>query len=418
MMRIARPLCVLAPVILAPCLAHAGLTVWRDKNQNGPSQQVDHAVPDLRKISFDDQISSLSADEPWLVCSEPRYRGECRVIDGTVDNLHGSGMNDRISSARPAPQGRAQGWERRYGRLDGSSNARNDSPYDPRRDARYDSGTRSSIRVFEHEDYRGTSQVFDRPIGNLANFGLANQITSVQIAGGDWQACSAANFAGECVVLHGNDDDLGTWSDRIVSLRPAGSPNPWAPPPSSTHSSIRVFEHEDYRGTSQVFDRPIANLANFGLANQITSVQIAGGDWQACTAPNYGGPCMVLRGNDDDLGSWSDRIVSLRPVGSPAGSQTTWGGVPTSSLGSRILVFADRDFEGTSRMFDHAVPDLARFGLADQVTSLRVEGGGSWEVCTEAGYRGECKVFRDSDQFLGRWSDTIVSLRPVPDEER
>ena len=309
MTRIPRASVFLVFVAMAPGLAHAGLRVWRDKNQSGPSQQVDHAVPDLRKLSLDDQISSLTADEPWLVCSEPRYKGECRLIDGTVDNLHGSGMNDRISSALPAPQGRAQGWEKRYGRLGVPSNA---------------------------------------------------------------------------------------------------------PDSSTPHAAIRVFEHEDYRGTSQVFDRPIANLANFGLANQITSVQIAGGEWQACTAPSYSGQCVVLRGNDDDLGSWSDRIVSLRPVG----SQTTWGGVPVSSVGSRILVFADRDFEGTSRVFDHAVPDLARFGLARQVTSLRVEGGGSWEVCTEPGYQGECKVFRDSDQFLGRWSDTIASLRPVPDQER
>ena len=64
------------------------------------------------------------------------------------------------------------------------------------------------------------------------------------------------------------------------------------------------------------------------------------------------------------------------------------------------------------------MPDLGRYGLADQVTSLRVDGGGTWEVCTEASYSGRCKTFRDSDQFLGSWSDTIVSLRPVPDENR
>ena len=142
-------------------------------------------------------------------------------------------------------------------------------------------------------------------------------------------------------------------------------------------------------------------------------MQIAGGEWQACTAANYGGQCVVLRGNDDDLGRWSDRIVSLRPVGGQSASQP-----PPVRTGSHILLFTDRDFGGQSGTFYQAVPNLGSFGLADQVTSLRVEGGGSWEVCTEPGYQGECKVFRDSDQFLGRWSDTIASLRPVPDEER
>ena len=326
MTRPVRTLLVLLPVALAPCLTEAGITVWRDKNQNGPSQRVDSAVPDLRKMDFDDRISSFTADEAWLVCSEPRYRGECRLIDGTVDNLHGSGMNDRISSLRPAPQGRAQGWERRYGRLGVPTNAGNEPIYD----STYDPTARPAIRVYEHEDFRGVSQRLDRAVPNLGQIGLANQITSFRIERGEWQACTGANFGGDCTILRGDDDDLGNWSDRIVSLRPAG-------------------------GT---------------------------------------------------------RAATGRPGG--------WGGYgdPRSGRGSHILLFTDSDFGGRSETFYQAVPDLSRYELADQVTSLRVEGGGTWEVCTEASYQGKCKTFRDSDQFLGSWSDTIVSLRPAPDEDR
>lgn len=319
MTRPVRTLLVLLPVALAPCLTEAGITVWQDKNQNGPSQRVDRAVPDLRKIDFDDRISSLTAEETWLVCSEPRYRGECRLIDGTVENLHGSGMNDRISSLRPAPQGQARGWEKRYGRL----------------------GTTTTATTTTHND-------------------------------------------------------------------------------STTRPAIRVYEHQDYRGASQTFDRAVPNLGQVGLANQITSVRIERGEWQACTGANFGGDCTILRGDDDDLGNWSDRIVSLRPTSGGQASTGGWGGYrdPRSGSGSRILLFADTDFAGRSETFYQAVPDLSRFGLANQVRSLRVEGGGGWEVCTEAGYGGECKVFWDADKFLGRWSDTIASIRPAPNAER
>ena len=213
MTRAARAFLVLVSLALTPCVAEAGLTVWRDKNQRGPSQRVDRAVPDLRRLDIDDQISSLAADEPWLVCSEPRYRGECRVIDGTVENLHGSGMNDRISSLRPAPQGRARGWDRRYGVLEGRrtddrygsgrEDDRDDARYD-RDDPRYDRddprhgrGTDAVIRVYANEDYRGTSQTFDRAVLTRVAANLENAYNLLQEADvtPTAQAVKAANQA-------------------------------------------------------------------------------------------------------------------------------------------------------------------------------------------------------------------------------
>lgn len=318
MTRAARAFLVLLPVALAPCLAEAGITVWRDKDQRGPSQRVDGAVPDLRRIGFDDQISSLAAEEPWLVCSEPRYRGECREIDGTVENLHGSGMNDRISSLRPVSQGRGPDAEG-YGR--GRGRGRGRGGYGSSDDA-----PAARIRVYVNEDFRGDSRTFDRAVPNLADFGLARQITSVRIDGGTWEVCSRAGYGGRCVVLRGNSDDLGDWSDAIVSLRP-----------------------------------------------------VSGG-----------------RPAEDDQGSWDDN---------------------RGGSGTRIRVYTDEQFQGRSETFERDVPDLSRFGMAGQVTSVRIEGG-PWEICTETRFRGECKVIRDSDGFLGWWSDNIGSLRPAREEDR
>jgi hypothetical protein len=322
-------LLVLLPLSLAAGAAQAGVTVWRDKEQRGPSQHVQGAVPDLRKIGLDDQISSLTAEEPWLVCSEPRYRGECRTVEGTVENLHGSGMNDRISSMRPAAQGRARGWGRNRGH--DRYTDRNDRRGDDRYDDRYASGPRPMIRVYEHEDYKGVSQTFDGAVRDLTTIGLARQITSVRIDRGEWEVCNRANYGGRCQILRASDDDLDDWSDAIVSLRPVGDDRSWS------------------------------------------DAQDRGDRW-----------------NDARDDRWRS--------------------------GTRIRVYADRDFSGRSETFEREVPDLRRYGLFREVMSLQIEGG-PWEICSEPSFRGDCKVVRDSDAYLGWWAEHVASLRPARDVE-
>jgi hypothetical protein len=97
--------CLLGLALLVSATeALAGIKVYVDKNHNGASIQIDSAIPDLRKLDFDDRISSLQADETWLVCSAPRYKGDCREVEGSLVNLREEGLNDRITSLRPAKQ--------------------------------------------------------------------------------------------------------------------------------------------------------------------------------------------------------------------------------------------------------------------------------------------------------------------------
>jgi len=61
-------------------------------------------VRDLRNYGFDDRISSLETDEAWEVCTEPLYRGDCRIVQGVVPNLRMLGLNNRITSMRRASE--------------------------------------------------------------------------------------------------------------------------------------------------------------------------------------------------------------------------------------------------------------------------------------------------------------------------
>jgi hypothetical protein len=87
---------------LAATQAGAGIKVYVDKDYNGASIEIDSAVPDLRKLDFDDRISSLQADGRWIVCSAPKFKGDCREVEGGLVNLRAEGLNDRITSVKPA----------------------------------------------------------------------------------------------------------------------------------------------------------------------------------------------------------------------------------------------------------------------------------------------------------------------------
>lgn len=79
--------------------------------------------------------------------------------------------------------------------------------------------------------------------------------------------------------------------------------------------SITVYEHADFRGRSQSFDRGIRNLKSVGMNDMISSVELRG-TWEVCDDENYGGRCQTLSGNVrnfERLGL-NDRISSLRPV--------------------------------------------------------------------------------------------------------
>jgi len=103
-MRLHRCLLALGLAVVAT-QAGAGIKVYTDKNYAGASIQIDSAVPDLRKLDFDDRISSLQADEKWLVCSAPKFKGDCREVEGGLVNLRAEGLNERISSLRPFKKG-------------------------------------------------------------------------------------------------------------------------------------------------------------------------------------------------------------------------------------------------------------------------------------------------------------------------
>jgi len=80
-----------------------------------------------------------------------------------------------------------------------------------------------------------------------------------------------------------------------------------------------------------------------------------------------------------------------------------------------ITVFRDRDFQGSAATYTYNVPNLARTGFNNMISSVRVGPGERWEICDLPNYGGQCVVVfgQESDLRQNGWNDRISSLRRV-----
>ncbi|MDB5817064.1 MAG: hypothetical protein JWQ11_704 [Rhizobacter sp.] len=77
------------------------ITLYSDDDFRGRSVSVDRPS-NLIDQGFNDRASSIRVDGPWEVCTDANFRGRCTIIQGPVRSLNDFGMNDQISSVRPA----------------------------------------------------------------------------------------------------------------------------------------------------------------------------------------------------------------------------------------------------------------------------------------------------------------------------
>src|SRR4051812_16641597 len=82
---------------------------------------------------------------------------------------------------------------------------------------------------------------------------------------------------------------------------------------------------------------------------------------------------------------------------------------------AQITFYENDGWRGCSFNTNNSVDNFQRAGFNDRASSVVVDGG-SWEVCTDAGFRGRCMVLRPgSYQSLSAMgmNDQISSVRPV-----
>jgi len=95
-------------------------------------------------------------------------------------------------------------------------------------------------------------------------------------------------------------------------------------------------------------------------------------------------------------------------------------GVATSAQWRReavsgLTVYADINFGGPSASFRDDTSNLVSAGWNDNISSIRVPNGETWEVCQDVNYGNRCQALSDSvaDLRAMGWNDRISSLRRI-----
>ena len=107
-MKIAMKAVLAAATVVLASQAMAAITFYEGEGFRGRAVTTDGAVPDLRRIHFNDRAGSVIVDRGrWEVCDQPNFRGRCALLRrGNYDSLRTAGLDWQISSVRPAGQRR------------------------------------------------------------------------------------------------------------------------------------------------------------------------------------------------------------------------------------------------------------------------------------------------------------------------
>ncbi|MBK6405912.1 MAG: hypothetical protein IPN03_18115 [Holophagales bacterium] len=367
---------LLGGVFLAPSRVSsaADIRVCENANMRPPCIDLRHGVNDLGDWRISNSISSFSIGSgAWLMCTETDFRGRCETFSGSRSNLQGTPFQDRISSLRPVRAGGGGTWGGWGG----------ETEWD-----------RIGIAVYTDKGYRGRSWVFSDDIRDLSRMGLSNRISSVRIFGGRWRICRSPNFGG-CLEISGdvsNLRDIG-FNDQVSSIQELG---PGGSGSGGGRVSITVYRDKDYSGRSWSFDKDVRNLGSMGMGNQISSVKVSGGRWRLCRTSSFDG-CIEIGEDVQDLREFgiNDQINSIQLVRSGGG----WGGSGGGPRDEAIL-YEQSGFRGRSVTVTGEASNLRDRGFNDRAMSIRIRG--TWQLCSDANYRGQCVSIRGDQDDLAR----------------
>jgi hypothetical protein len=282
------------------------------------------------------------------------------------------------------------------------------------------------VTIYKQPNFTGAQLTLRGHTPTLANTGFYDQAASLVVHSGRWEFCTQPDFKGECVTLNRGEypaleprlnrriesaREVGSYAAQTGSYSPYGS------------GSIELYGQPGFRGRTLKLDRDAATMQGTGFDDRASSVVVTDGTWQLCSDPNYQGTCRVFaRGRYADLGyGMAKQVSSARLVRRYRDAPSVLsGGVEAPDSVSpdgtaKVILFSEPNFRGESLAISGVQGSLERAGFDNEAESMVVESG-RWTMCTEAYFRGDCKVvgpgrYRNlRDAGLGR---SLSSIRPA-----
>lgn len=203
---------------------------------------------------------------------------------------------------------------------------------------------------------------------------------------------------------------------------------------------LTLYEHARFGGREVTLRGPTPDLVALGFNDRASSMVVRSGRWEVCVDAGFGGACTIVEpGEYPTLERLNDQISSVREVGRGDNGRDRdherdherdhdrdrdhdRGG-----RGQRAMLdlFTSPGLRGNAAHIVRDMDDLSQIGLNDRAYSASVAGG-TWQLCSDAGYRGVCQLFAPGDypdlgrQLGGRLSSARLvdggGARPRPDE--
>ena len=174
------------------------VTVYANPNFGGQRASFGDDTASMVPYNLNDKISSIQIPngETWEVCQDVDYGNQCQVLSGSVADLRRIGWNDRISSLRRTNNNRGfRDWR----------SGRGNEP-----------GVQQGLVFYAQNGYRGASRVVTN---DSSNMGFSARQGSVQLRGGGaWEICDGSGHCATVNQDVSDVSQLGL-NGRITSAR-------------------------------------------------------------------------------------------------------------------------------------------------------------------------------------------------------
>ena len=378
----------------------------------------------------------------------PNYTGQEIRVRGADRNLSSRNFNDRTSSFRIV----SGEWEVcQHDDYNGTCEThRSDQPALGRMDNQITSvrpayagrpgpgypgrpgpgGRGNSLTLYSGYNYTGRSVTITDSVDNLQRLGFNDEARSIRHSGrGAWRVCQHANFDGACMQVDGDIPSIGGgMAAQISSVEPDYGSRPgrpgWDRPGrpgygNAPRTGVYLYDGPNFTGQRVDVSWDINNLSELGFNDRTDSLVVARGEtWVICEHDDLGGRCERVQGEIPDLGRYGMRneITSLRRIddgyGRPGGGWDN-GGYPGGGWdrGSEIILYDQFSQRGRSVRVRDEIANLERLGFNDRALSLEVRGYDRWLVCEDANFRGRCEEVSGEVDNLHLLNREISSVR-------
>lgn len=182
---------------------------------------------------------------------------------------------------------------------------------------------------------------------------------------------------------------------------------------------MTLYSHENFGGREVTLRDVTPDLVQLGFNDKASSMVVRSGRWEICVDAGFRGDCAVFEpGEYPRLDRFNDRVSSAREVGRDDRDSDRDFHHHGGPRGMAEL-FSRPGLGGNSTRIVRDTDDFVQIGFNDRTVSARIDEG-TWEFCSDAGFRGQCRVFGPGDYpdlgpgLTGR----VSSARLVPPDGR